>query len=379
MQVHRASPHGKAGPFLSFLPSFQLCRGALGAPLLLRRTPRDPDRGVSRRTRYGHLHCVCDRRRRGAAIAVGTFAYWIATRRRIAAETIGRAERMPRRILRDAERDAEARKKEALLEAKDAAHDLRQEAERQAQERRQQLGRDRAGPRQEGGEGRRAAGRRWTSTRRTSARGSRLCQGSRAGDGRRGGPLRGAGRGAAARAAARRRASPPTKPGRSLLKQIEADARRDAANLVKRLETEARETAAARAKRLVDRGHPAQRCRARHRNDGVGGRPAERRSQGADHRPRGAQHPRARDRDRRRPDRRRHAGGDHPVGIRSVPARDRQAGDRAADRRRPHPSGADRGGGREGARGDRRDACARKARPPRSSSGSTTCTPRSTR
>src|SRR5260370_30740507 len=36
-----------------------------------------------------------------------------------------------------------------------------------------------------------------------------------------------------------------------LLKQIEADARRDAANLVKRLEAEARETAAARAQQII--------------------------------------------------------------------------------------------------------------------------------
>ena len=36
-----------------------------------------------------------------------------------------------------------------------------------------------------------------------------------------------------------------------LLKQIEADARRDAANLVKRLETEARETAGARAQQII--------------------------------------------------------------------------------------------------------------------------------
>ena len=36
-----------------------------------------------------------------------------------------------------------------------------------------------------------------------------------------------------------------------LLKQIEADARRDAANMVKRLETEARETAALRAQQII--------------------------------------------------------------------------------------------------------------------------------
>ena len=45
-----------------------------------------------------------------------------------------------------------------------------------------------------------------------------------------------------------------------LLKQIEADARHDAANLVKRLDAEARETAADRAKQLRHRGHPAQRA-----------------------------------------------------------------------------------------------------------------------
>ena len=41
------------------------------------------------------------------------------------------------------------------------------------------------------------------------------------------------------------------KPRELLLKQIEAEARRDAANLVKRLETEARETAAAKAQQII--------------------------------------------------------------------------------------------------------------------------------
>ena len=41
------------------------------------------------------------------------FAGWVANRKRIAAETIGRADEQARRTLIDAERDAETRKKEA--------------------------------------------------------------------------------------------------------------------------------------------------------------------------------------------------------------------------------------------------------------------------
>ena len=57
--------------------------------------------------------------------ASAVYAYWVANRRRIAAETVGRAEEQSRTLLRDAERDADARKKEALLEAKERAHELR--------------------------------------------------------------------------------------------------------------------------------------------------------------------------------------------------------------------------------------------------------------
>ena len=162
-----------------------------------------------------------------------------------------------------------------------------------------------------------------------------------------------------------------------LLKQIEADARRDAANLVKRLEAEARETAAVARPADHRRRHPAQRRRARHRDHRVGRRSAERRHEGAHHRPRGTQHPRARDGHRRRADRRRHARRDHPLELRSVPPRSRAPGDRAADRRRPHPSGPHRGGGREGQGRDGGDRSARRAKPPPSSSASTTSIPKS--
>src|ERR671930_1466048 len=70
----------------------------------------------------------------GAAV----FAAWVANRKRIAAETIGRAEQQALRIVKDAERDAETLKKEALLEAKEKAHEVMVEAERQARTDRQQ-------------------------------------------------------------------------------------------------------------------------------------------------------------------------------------------------------------------------------------------------
>src|SRR6187455_1781866 len=71
--------------------------------------------------------------------AAAVFLYWVANRKRIAAETVGRAEEQALRTHKDAEREADTRKKEALLEAKEKAHELRLEAERQAREKSQQL------------------------------------------------------------------------------------------------------------------------------------------------------------------------------------------------------------------------------------------------
>src|SRR5207247_3490336 len=70
--------------------------------------------------------------------AAAVFAVWVANKKRIAAETVGRAEEQALRIVKDAERDAETRKKEALLEAKEKAHEVLMEAERQARQDRQQ-------------------------------------------------------------------------------------------------------------------------------------------------------------------------------------------------------------------------------------------------
>ncbi len=60
-------------------------------------------------------------------------------RRKSAEATIGSAEDEARRILSDAMKNAESRKKEALLEAKDEIHQLRQETEKDLRERRSEV------------------------------------------------------------------------------------------------------------------------------------------------------------------------------------------------------------------------------------------------
>ena len=192
----------------------------------------------------------------GAAV----FAAWVANRKRIAAETVGRAEEQARRIAKDAERDAETRKKEALLEAKEKAHELLTDAERQARQERQQLTSiEQALARREA-----AAAERQAAIDRLetdlSGRDRALSERERK----------------AAAASARydelvarqqreleRVASLTADEAKELLlRQIEADARHDAANLVKRLEAEARETAVSRAKHFITEA--IQRCAGEH-------------------------------------------------------------------------------------------------------------------
>ena len=183
------------------------------------------------------------------AAAAAVFSYWIATRRRIAADTIGRADEQAARILKDAERDAEAHKKEALLEAKERAHDLRADAERAALERSQQLGEteQQLSRREALLSDRVSAAER--KDRDLQARAQAVAEREKA-----------AGAAAekyqqlvAAQQHELERLSGLTadEAKELLLKHIEADARRDAANLVKRLDAEAREQAAAKARQYI--------------------------------------------------------------------------------------------------------------------------------
>jgi len=184
-----------------------------------------------------------------AAAGAVVFMIWLANRKRLARETVGRAQELAERLAKDAERDADTKKKEALLEAKERAHELLVEADRQARERRQQLSaveqtltrrdeklterlgaieqRDKEMRAQE-----QALGKREKGTAEAAAKYERLVADQQ-------------------RELQRVAGMTADEARETLLKQMEADARRDAANLVKRLDAEARETAAQRARQLI--------------------------------------------------------------------------------------------------------------------------------
>jgi ribonuclease Y len=181
--------------------------------------------------------------------AMAVFAYWVANRKRIAAETIGRAEEQALRTLKDAERDADTRKKEALLEAKEKAHELRTEAERVARDKSQLL----ADLEQQLHRREQSLADKVIAIERKekdlTTRGLTISDKEKS----------------ATAAAAKyeqlvaaqqheleRLSGLTTEEAKHLLIQhIEADARRDAANLVKRLDTEAREQASAKARQYI--------------------------------------------------------------------------------------------------------------------------------
>ncbi len=183
------------------------------------------------------------------AISGGVFAWYLATRRRVAADTVERARLEAERLMRDASRETEALRKEAVLEAKEKAHDLRLEAEKQIRERRDEIAKlEQSIARREASateqraqieEQRRALrtreqviNERERATQATAARFDLLV--------------------AERQRELERVAGLTADEAREiLLKQIEGDARRDAAQMVKRLEAEARESALGRAKQII--------------------------------------------------------------------------------------------------------------------------------
>jgi ribonuclease Y len=195
-----------------------------------------------------------------AVVAVAVFAVWVANRKRIAAETIGRAEERALRIAKDADRDAESRRKEALLEAKEKAHEILMEAERQARQDRQQAAqleqtltrREAAGAERQGAIERlekelnsrdRSLSEREKTAAAAAVRYEHLV--------------------AQQKHELERVAGLTADEAKELLiKQIEGEARHDSANLLKRLDAEARETAVDRAKQYITEA--IQRCGAEH-------------------------------------------------------------------------------------------------------------------
>ena len=190
----------------------------------------------------------------GAAIAAfvaaaTVFAVWVATRKWTAAHTIGRAQEEASRLVRDAERNAENLRKEAELGAKERAHALLQDSEQQTRERRQELEsieRQLGRKTQELTEHDRKA-KQIDATLREREQQAGERERSLAEEMRRCEEL------TREQQQALQRVSGLTADAAKelVIKQIEQDARRDAANLVKRLEAEARETAAEKAKQII--------------------------------------------------------------------------------------------------------------------------------
>ena len=181
--------------------------------------------------------------------AVVMFGVWVATRRRIAAQTVGRAREEAARLIKDAEREAQTRRKETELAAKEQAHAILQESERQAGKRREefdsierQLTRKARELTEQDREARQLEAKLQDRETRTAERESEL-----AAEAARCEEL------AREQQQALQRVSglSADEAKELVIGQIEQDARRDAANLVKRLETEARETAAAKAQQIV--------------------------------------------------------------------------------------------------------------------------------
>ena len=184
-----------------------------------------------------------------AVVGLGVYVYWLSTRRRIAAETVDRAQEEAQRLIRDAERDAGAKQKEALLAAKEQAHELRREAESQARKRRDEL----TALERDLEEKKRTVSDRETTVTRAArdveqreAAVERREQDAAAGETRCRELVE-----QTQRELQRVSGMTADEAKDLLLRQLESDARRDAANLVKRLEHEARETAAEKAQHII--------------------------------------------------------------------------------------------------------------------------------
>jgi ribonuclease Y len=177
------------------------------------------------------------------------FAVWVATRKRVAAHTVDRAQTEASRLVHDAERDAENLRKEAELSAKEQAHTLLQDSERQTREQRQELEsieHQLAQKTQELTEHDRKAKQLDVTLQEREQRAAEQ-ERSLTEERQRCEEL------AQEQQQALLRVSGLTAEAAKelVIKQIEQDARRDAANLVKRLEAEARESATAKAKQII--------------------------------------------------------------------------------------------------------------------------------
>ena len=72
-----------------------------------------------------------------SAVAAGI--WWLLSRRRMADETLARAQAEADRLIRQAERDAETLRKEAALEAREKAHAVAAETDKEIRQRRDEI------------------------------------------------------------------------------------------------------------------------------------------------------------------------------------------------------------------------------------------------
>ncbi|HVL67825.1 MAG TPA: ribonuclease Y [Vicinamibacterales bacterium] len=184
-----------------------------------------------------------------AAAGSAALLWGAAARRRSAQHAIETARAEAERLLKQAQREADSVRKEAALEAREQAHALVEAAEQRARQRQQEI-----------------SGLEQALADKTRALADRLAATDRLEQDLRARERQIAAREEAVAAAVTRSEQLVGERQRELqrvagltadearellLKQMEGDARRDAANLVKRLEAEARETAAHRAQQIV--------------------------------------------------------------------------------------------------------------------------------
>ena len=184
-----------------------------------------------------------------AVVGLIVFGVWLATRRKIAADTVGRARGEAQSLLQNAEREIGARRKETELAVREQAQNLRHETENHARKRREEL----AALERDLNDRKRALNERSTGVDR-AARELRTREDT---------VLEREAEAAAeetrchelveqTQAELQRVSGMTADEAKELLvRQLESDARRDAANLVKRLEHEARESAADKAKQII--------------------------------------------------------------------------------------------------------------------------------
>ena len=186
---------------------------------------------------------ICD-----AAAFVAIIA-WISNRRRAAGDVVSRAEGQAAQMRQQAERDAESLKKEAQLEAREKSHVLLADSEQKARNRQHEITElDKALHERTRAFADRLAGVEKLE-RELRARDSAAVENQQRLDAA---VVRTEQILADRQRELQRVAGLTSDEARELLlKQIEADARRDAVNLVKRLEAEARATAASRAQHII--------------------------------------------------------------------------------------------------------------------------------